>query len=74
MVNWEPIIDIAKILGKVVKDTIDVGDYRITVIIEKKIDDKQGIVIEQISVDKRMSALDAKIITKRLRSVIEKNG
>lgn len=74
MVNWEPIVDIAKILGKVVKDTIDVGDYRITVIIEKKIDDKQGVVIEHISVDKRMNALETDIIARKLRSVIEKNG
>lgn len=74
MVNWEPIVDIAKILGKVVKDTIDVGDYRITVIIEKKIDDKQGVVIEHISVDKRMNVLETDIIARKLRSVIEKNG
>lgn len=74
MVNWEPIIDIAKILGKVVKDTVDVGDYRITVIIEKKIDDKQGVVIEYISVDKRMNILEVDIIARKLRSVIEKNG
>lgn len=72
MADWRPIIDIAKILGKTVIDVMNTGDYRITIIIERKIDDRQGIVIEQISVDKRMNALDAEIITKRLKELVEK--
>ncbi len=64
--------DLAKILGGVVKDTLDVGNYRITIMIEKKIDDKIGIVMETITVDKRMSVLDVEIITKTLKELIEK--
>lgn len=64
--------DLAKILGGAVKDTLDVGNYRITVMIEKKIDDKMGVVMETITVDKRMSALDVEIITKKLKELVEK--
>jgi hypothetical protein len=64
--------DLTKILGGVVKDTLDVGNYRITVMIEKKIDDKMGVVMETITVDKRMSALDVEIITKKLKELVEK--
>lgn len=64
--------DLAKILGGVVKDTLDVGDYRITIMIEKKVGDKMGVVMETITVDKRMSALDLEIITKRLKDLVEK--
>jgi hypothetical protein len=64
--------DLAKILGGVVKDTLDVGNYRITVMIEKKVDDNIGIVMETITVDKRMSALDVEIITKALKELVEK--
>ena len=64
--------DLAKILGGVVKDTLDVGDYRITIMIEKKVDDKTGVVMETISIDKRMSALDVEIITKKLKELVEK--
>lgn len=64
--------DLAKILGGVVKDTLDVGDYRITIMIEKKIDDKTGVVMETITVDKRMSALDLEIITKKLKELVDK--
>lgn len=64
--------DIAKILGGVVKDTLDVGNYRITIMIEKKIDDKMGVVMETITVDKRMSALDVDVIAKKLKELVEK--
>ena len=64
--------DLAKILGGVVKDTLDMGDYRITILIEKKIDDKTGIVMETITVDKRMSTLDVDVITKTLKELVEK--
>lgn len=64
--------DLAKILGGVVKDTLDVDNYRITVMIEKKIDDNTGIVMETITVDKRMSVLDVEIITKTLKELVEK--
>lgn len=72
MADWRPIIDIAKILGKTVIDVIDTGDYRITIIIERKIDDRQGIVIEQMSVDKRMNVLEIETITRRLKELVEK--
>jgi len=64
--------DLAKILGGVVKDTLDVGNYRITIMIEKKIDDKMGVVMETITVDKRMSVLDLEIITNKLKELVEK--
>ena len=64
--------DLAKILGGVVKDTLDVGNYRITIMIEKKVDEKIGLIMETITVDKRMSALDVEIITKRIKELVEK--
>lgn len=64
--------DLAKILGGVVKDTLDVGNYRITIMIEKKIDDNTGIVMDTITVDKRMNVLDVEIITKKLKELVEK--
>jgi chemotaxis signal transduction protein len=65
-------IDLAKILGGVVRDTIDVADYRITIMIERKIDDKIGIIVDSISVDKRMSAMDADIMGRRLKELAKK--
>jgi len=64
--------DLAKILGGVVKDTLDMGNYRITIMIEKKIDDNTGIVMDTITVDKRMNVLDVEIITKKLKELVEK--
>jgi hypothetical protein len=64
--------DLAKILGGAVKDTLDTGDYRITIMIEKKIDDKTGIVMDTITVDKRMTTLDLEIITNKLKELVEK--
>jgi len=64
--------DLTKILGRVVRDTLDVGDYRITLMIERKVDDKMGVVVESISVDKRMSALEVETFTRRLKELIEK--
>ena len=71
MVDWRPVLDIAKILGKTVIDAMDVKDYRITVIIEKKIDSKLGIVVEHLTVEKRMNAIDADIITKKFKELIK---
>ena len=68
----EFLIDLAKIVGGVVRDTVDVGDYRITIMIERKIDDKVGVIIDSISVDKRMSALDVDIIKRSLKELVEK--
>lgn len=64
--------DLAKIVSGVVRDTLDVGDYRVTIVIERKIDEKMGVVVDSISIDKRMSAFEADIIARRLRSIIEK--
>ena len=66
------LFDLAKILGSVVKDSLDVGDYRITVIVERKIDEKMGVVIENMSVDKRMSSLEVEKFTTRFKELIEK--
>ena len=68
----EFLIDLAKIVGGVVRDTVDVGNYRITIMIEKKIDDKMGVIVDSISVDKRMSALDVDIIKRRLKELVDK--
>lgn len=67
------IIDIAKIVGGVVKDTVDTGDYRLTLIVEKKIDDKNGVVVSHVTVDKKMSKLQVDLITKRLKTMMEKD-
>lgn len=64
--------DLAKILGGVVRNTLDVEDYRITLMIERKVDDKVGVIVEAISVDKRMSALEVEAIVRRLKELIEK--
>ena len=66
------LLDLAKILGSAVKDAFDVGEYRITVIVERKIDDKMGVVIENMSVDKRMSALEVEKFTSRFKELIDK--
>lgn len=66
------LIDLAKIVGGVIRDTIDIGDYRLTVIVEKKVDNNTGIIVDSLSVDRRMSALEAGIIAKKLKDVIEK--
>ena len=68
----EFLIDLAKIVGSVVRDTVDVGDYRITIMIEKKIDNNMGVIVDSISVDKRMSVLDIGIIKRTLKELVEK--
>lgn len=71
-VNIDGLADALKILGGVVKDTIDVGDYRITVIVERKIDEKNGIVIDSAVVEKRLSGLQIETVIQRLKNVINK--
>lgn len=71
-INIDSLTDTLKILGGVVKDTIDVGDYRITLIVERKIDEKNGIVIDDMVVEKRLSRLQIDTIVKRLKDVINK--
>lgn len=70
--NVDSLTDTLKILGGVVKDTIDVGDYRITLIVERKIDEKNGIVVDNTVVEKRLSRLQVDAIVKRLKNVISK--
>lgn len=65
-------IGLAKTFGEIVRDTLNVGDYKIMIVIEKKIDDKQGIVVKNINVDKQMSVLEMEIMYKRLEELIEK--
>ena len=69
-INTDSLVDTLKILGGVVKNTLDVGDYRITVIVEKKIDDKSGIVVENMIVEKRLSGLQIETIVQRLKDII----
>ena len=71
-VNIDALTDTLKILGGVVKETIDVGDYRITLIVERKIDEKTGIVIDNTVVEKRLSRLQIDTIIKRLKDIINK--
>ncbi len=71
-INTEGLKDTLKILGGVIKDTLDVGDYRITVIVERKIDDKNGLIEENIIVEKRLSASQVEIIVQRLKDVLNK--
>lgn len=71
-INTEGLKDTLKILGGVIKDTLDVGDYRITVIVERKIDDKNGLIEENIIVEKRLSASHVEIIVQRLKDVLNK--
>lgn len=66
------LFDIAKILGGVVRDTLDIGDYRITLIIERRVDDKMGVLVDNISINKRMSVLEADMIIRRLKEMIDK--
>jgi hypothetical protein len=47
-INIDGLADTLKILEGVVKNTIDIGDYRITIIVERKIDEKNGVVIESM--------------------------
>ena len=71
-INTDSLVDTLKILGGVVKNTLDVGDYRITVIVEKKIDDKSGIVVENMIVEKRMSGLQIETIVQRLKDIMSR--
>ena len=71
-INTDSLVDTLKILGGVVKNTLDVGDYRITVIVEKKIDDKSGIVVENMIVEKRLSGLQIETIVQRLKDIMSR--
>lgn len=65
-------IDVLKLVGDIVKDTVDIGDYRITVLLERKIDERTGIVIENISVDKKMNRVQAESLIKDIKQTINK--
>ena len=71
-INIDALRDTLKILGGVVKDTLDVGDYRITIIVERKIDDKNGLVVNNMVVEKRLSGLQIGTIVQRLKDVMGK--
>ena len=71
-VNIDGLKDTLRILGGVVKDTLDVGDYRITIIVEKKIDYKNGLIVENIVAEKRLSASQIETIVQRLKDVVNK--
>ncbi len=69
-INIDGLADALKILEDVVKNTIDVGDYRITVIVEKKINEKSGVIIEDMVVEKRLSKSQIGEAFKRIKDVI----
>lgn len=71
-INTDGLVDTLKILGGVIKDTLDMGDYRITIIVERKVDNKSGIIIEDIVVEKRLSGVQKDTIIQRLKDVINK--
>jgi hypothetical protein len=71
-INVDGLTDILKTLGGVVRDNIDVGDYRITLIVERKIDEKNGIVIDNFVVEKRLSRLQVDTIVRRLKDAMGK--
>lgn len=71
-INVDGLADILKTLGEVVRDNIDVGDYRITLIVERKIDEKSGIVIDNVVVEKRLSRLQVDTIVRRLKDMMIK--
>ncbi len=71
-INTDALRDTLKILGGVVRDTLDMADYRITVIIERKIDDKNGIVISNTVVEKRLSGIQIETIIQRFKDIINK--
>lgn len=71
-INTDALVDTLKILGGVVKDTLNIGDYRITIIVERKIDEKNGIVIENMVVEKRLSESQVETIVQKLKDVINK--
>lgn len=66
------LVDLVRIVGKTIIDTTDTRDYRITILVEKKIDDVQGIIVDSISIDKRMNFVEMEIITRRLKDLINK--
>jgi len=71
-INTDALRDTLTILGGVIKETLDIGDYRITVIIERKVDDKSGIIIENMIVEKRFSGLQIGTIIRRFKDMMNK--
>jgi len=71
-INTDTLVDTLKILGGVVKETLSIGDYRITIIVERKVDDKSGIVVENVVVEKRLSESQVSAIIQRLKDAVNK--
>ena len=71
-INIDALTDTLKILGGVVKDTIDVGNYRITIIVERKVDEKVGIIVDNMVAEKRLSRLQIETIVQRLKDAVYK--
>lgn len=68
----EFLLGIAKVLGGVVRDTIDTGDYKVTIFIERKVDDDMGILIDHISIEKRMNVIEVETMRRRLKDLVNK--
>ncbi len=71
-INTDALKNTLRILGGVIKNTIDIGDYRITVIIERKIDEKNGIIVDNMVVEKRLNGVEIENITQRLKDVMNR--
>lgn len=67
----EFLIDLAKIVGGAVKDAVGTENYRITIMIEKKVDDNVGVIVDSISIDKKMTMLDIGAIKRKLKELVE---
>lgn len=65
-------LELAKVVGPIIRDVVDFRDYRFTIIIERKIDDKSGILIEKLEFEKKMNALEIDIITKKIKEFIDR--
>ena len=70
--NRDIVIDLLKFVGNTVRDSVDVRTYRITVMIEDNIDDNNSVLLEHITVDKKLSILQLKIIIKEIRALFNK--
>jgi len=70
--NRDVVIDLLKLVGNTIRDATDTRTYRITIIIEDKIDDNNGIVVEHIVINKELSTLQIKTLTKEIRALLNK--
>jgi len=51
-----------------------ISDYNITIIIDKKVDEKCGVVVKQQTITRRMTKIQADAIAKRMEEVATGSG